>query len=375
MIDLSEEQRRVLEAPGNLLVVGGPGSGKTTIAILKAGKFVAEAVRPSQKIVFLSFARPTVARIIEALDDADEIDEKQKLSIEIETYHAFFWRLIKSHGYLLGLPKRLSLLTPAAEAIALSSIRNDYPRDSKLTNAQREEKAARELGARTQLSREEGRVCFDLFADLAGQILHQSQKIRTLTGKAYPVVILDEFQDTDDDQWRVVQALGQESTIIALADPEQRIYEFIGADPERLNHYRAAFQPKEFDLADDNYRSGGTQITRFGNDILTGAFQAVPYDGVTVLTFPPNQNQAYAALKVQAFQARRRLIDSGRDNWSLGIFVPTKKNDPRRVRLSPVRAGQHGSYSAFCIHRRGGGYSGCRNNCLPASTKGTKGRL
>lgn len=325
MFELSDEQKRVMEAGGNLLVLGGPGSGKTTVAILKAGKLVTEALRPSQKIIFLSFARPTVARIIEALDQAEEIGKPEKRLIEIDTYHAFFWRLIKSHGYLLGLPRNISLLTPAAEAIALAPIRSDYPADSKLTDAQREEKAARELAERTRLSREEGKVCFDLFADLAGQILHGSQKIRALIGEAYPFVILDEFQDTDDDQWKVVQALGLESEVIALADPEQRIYEFIGADPERLNHYREAFRPSEFDLADDNHRSAGTHIARFGNDVLKGKFGSKSYDGITAVTFPANQDQAYAALKGQVFQARKRLIDRGTKDWSLAVLVPTKK--------------------------------------------------
>ena len=50
----------------------------------------------------------------------------------------------------------------------------------------------------------------------------------------YPVIILDEFQDTNAEQWCDVQALGQFSTLLALADPEQRIYDFIGAEPEEL---------------------------------------------------------------------------------------------------------------------------------------------
>jgi DNA helicase-2/ATP-dependent DNA helicase PcrA len=325
LLKLSNEQQHIMDADGNLLVLGGPGSGKTTVAILKAGKLVAQALQPSQKIIFLSFARPTVARIIGALDQAEEVGKHEKRLIEIETYHAFFWRLIKSHSYLLGLPRTLTLLTPAAEAIALAPIRNGYPTDSKLNDAQRKEKAARELAERTRLSRDEGKVCFALFAELAGQILHGSRKIRELIGEAYPFIILDEFQDTDDDQWKVVQALGQESEIIALADPEQRIYEFIGADPERLNHYREAFEPSEFDLADDNHRSGDTHIARFGNDILKGKLQSKSYDGITLLTFPANQHQAYAALKGQVFQARKRLIDSGRKDWSLAVLVPTKK--------------------------------------------------
>ncbi len=338
-----------MKADGNLLVLGGPGSGKTTVAILKAGKLSAEALQPSQKIIFLSFARPTVARIIEALDETEEVGKDEKRFIEIDTYHAFFWRLIRSHGYLLGLPRNLSLLTPAAEAIALSSIRNDYDRESKLTEAVRKEKTARELVERNRLARDEGKVCFDLFADLTGQIMHGSEKIRKLIGEAYPFVILDEFQDTDADQWSVVKALGQESKIIALADPEQRIYEFIGAEPERLDHYKETFKPSEFDLADDNFRSGGTHIAQFGNDILKGKFHSKSYDGITVLTFPANQNQAYAALKGQVFQARKRLIDGELKDWSLAVLVPTKKmtrafSDYLRSEQGKMPAIQHSAF-------------------------------
>ncbi len=325
MLELSDEQKRVMRADGNLLVLGGPGSGKTTVAILKAGKLVTESLRPSQKIIFLSFARPTVARIVEALDENQEMGKFEKRSIQIDTYHAFFWRLIRSHGYLLGLPRAVSLLTPTTEAIALSAIRTEYPPDSRLSDVQREERAARESAERTRLAQEEGRICFDLFAELASQILHGSRRIRALISEAYPFVILDEFQDTDDYQWRVLQALGEGSEIIALADPEQRIYDFIGADPERLDHYREAFQPSEFDLAGDNHRSGGKQIARFGNDVLKGKFGSDSYDGISVLAFPANQNQAYAALKGKVFQARERLIASGKNDWSLAILVPTKK--------------------------------------------------
>ena len=325
MIDLSAEQKKVMAAEGNLLVLGGPGSGKTTVAILKAGKLVKEVLAPSQKVIFLSFARPTVARIIEALDETEEIGKDEKRLIEIDTYHAFFWRLIRTHGYLLGLPRQVALLTPAAEAIALSAIRSEYPGPRKITNAQLEEKEGREYAERSRLSTEEGKICFDLFADLTGQLLHGSRKIRQLIGEAYPYVILDEFQDTDADQWNVVKALGQESELIALADPEQRIYEFIGADPERLNHYKDEFAPNDIDLKDDNYRSGGTQIAQFGNDILKGKFAANAYDGIQLFTFPANQNQAYAALKGQVFQARKRLIESGKEDWSLAILVPTKR--------------------------------------------------
>lgn len=325
MVDLTKAQQDVIQTDGYQLVTGGPGSGKTTVSILKAAKIARDSLRPEQRILFLSFARATVSRVLEAIDEESEVSRDEKRRIEVDTYHAFFWRILKTHGYLVGFPRRMTILTPPGEAIALSAVRSGYKAASKLTGEEKAEKAAQENAERVRLATEEGRVCFDLFADRVASLLHGSQKVRLLISTMYPFIILDEFQDTSADQWRVVQALGAGSALIALADPEQRIFDFIGADPERLNHFRAAFQPSEHDLAGDNHRSKGTEIALFGNDILAGRFRQNDYNGVAFELFESNQNQAYATLVTQVLQARKRLIDSGKRDWSLAILVPTKR--------------------------------------------------
>src|SRR5262249_24059085 len=151
---------------------------------------------PGQHILFLSFARATVSRVIEAIEHEQQIPREQRRRREVDTYHSFFWRILKAHGYLVGLPRRLAILTPPAEAIALSAIRSDYAAEARLTAAELAEKRQREQAERTRLSRE-GRVCFDLFAPLVADILHGSTRIRRLIAAMYPVVILDEFQDTN----------------------------------------------------------------------------------------------------------------------------------------------------------------------------------
>ena len=325
MIELTQKQKDVLAAVGHALVKGGPGSGKTTVSILKAGNIVKERLRRGQRVLFLSFARATVSRVLEAIDEEGELPREIKRLIEVDTYHAFFWRLIKTHGYLLGLPRRLNILTPHNEAVALSEIRNDYKADGKLSAAERAEKKQREGDERLRLAMEEGLVCFDLFADLVGQLLHGSNKIRGLLANAYPTIILDEFQDTAPDQWRVIQALGRDSDLLALADPEQRIFDFIGADPERLNHFIEEFNVVPIDLSDENHRSKGTDIAHFGNDILRGRYSKSSYDGIAVELLEPNQNQAITKVVTETLQARKRLIADGQKNWSLAILVPTKR--------------------------------------------------
>ena len=181
------------------------------------------------------------------------------------------------------------------------------------------------MAERLRLARDEGRVCFDLFAPYVGDIFHGSERIRKLIATMYPVIIFDEFQDTNDGQWRIVQALGEFSTLLALADPEQRIYDWIGADPERLNHFREAVAPAEVDLSTDNHRSAGTDIAIFGNDLLTGRFRQKTYRGVEFCTFDPYADPAMTALVTTVYAARKRLVESGRKDWSLAILVPTKK--------------------------------------------------
>ena len=324
LLDLSDDQKAIIAHTGHLLIRGGPGSGKTTIAIVKAESLVVTALAPGQRVLFLSFARATVARVIEALAEQTEGQPAVRRCIEIDTYHAFFWRLLKTHGYLIGLPRRLTILTPPERAIALTPIRHSFGSARKLTEVQKVDKLQQEDAELRRLALQEGKMCFDLFSEHVAGLVSRSEKLRRLVCTRYPTIILDEFQDTNAGQWEVMRNLGTTSTLIALADEEQRIYDFAGADPERLNHFRQTFDPREFDFGTTNHRSNGTDIARFGNDVLAGKFNG-KYWGINVAQFPENHNQAMAALKGQTVQAIGRLKKAKGDEWSLAILVPTKQ--------------------------------------------------
>ncbi|MAG34353.1 MAG: AAA family ATPase [Deltaproteobacteria bacterium] len=307
---LSEGQSEVMDRSGHQLITGGPGSGKTTISILKAAQVVNSDLPAGGRVLFLSFARATIARVVEAIEFEQRIPREQKRRIDVETYHSFFWRVIRAHGYLIGLPRRLSILTPPNEAIALSSLRNGYPPDSKLSDEERAEKAAKETEERRRAAFGEGLVCFDLFAPVVAKIVESSVRVRDLLSTMYPLIILDEFQDTNSEQWHVVRALGERSTLIALADPQQRIFDFIGADPERLSHFTDSFAPSSVDLSSDNHRSPGTDIADFGDDVLNGRFRSGPYSGIDIVQYDANASQAWTALVTTTYAARKRLVEA-----------------------------------------------------------------
>jgi DNA helicase-2/ATP-dependent DNA helicase PcrA len=170
----------------------------------------------------------------------------------------------------------------------------------------------------------DGLIGFDLFAGLAAYLLEQSPRLCRLIADSYPIIILDEFQDTNSDEWRMIAALGKHARLLALADPEQRIYDFRGADPARIGEFISAFNPKIFDFGKENNRSDGTDIIVFGNDLLTGANIGKAYKDIAVSRYQYYQDEPLCAVKHAALAARQRLVKSGKPDWSLAILVKSK---------------------------------------------------
>ena len=307
-IEWTDESKAIMASTGHVLCLGGPGSGKTTIALLKAEKEIAKKVlMPGQRILFLSFARATISRVEEHA--ANLVHSENRRELEISTYHGFTWSILRSHGYLLTPATPIKLMPPADSAAALSSIERD---DEKLEEKRR-------------LFFEEGRLDFDLFAASTAELLNRSSRLRNMISKTFPIIILDEFQDTDLNEWNLIQVLGIESRLIALADPEQRIYEFRGASPTRIPDFIEKFSPEEFDLSTANHRSAGTDICIFGNDLLTGANKRKNYNYVAVKKYPYRQGQGqHIDLKIAVLNRRKEILSRHPKDWSLAILVPTK---------------------------------------------------
>lgn len=181
----------------------------------------------------------------------------------------------------------------------------------------------------------EGKIAFDLFAPTVAKLLKQSARIRELVSLKYPFIILDEFQDTDSDQWEVVTELGMNSCLISLADPEQQIYRWKGADPKRLTQYQIQFGPTCIDLKQTNFRSAGTDIASFGNEILAQKFtkKSEEYIGIEIIRYGQpnfcNKDMAFKQLNLAVIHARKRLIESGRADWSLAVLTGSKEATKR----------------------------------------------
>ncbi|MBY8844587.1 UvrD-helicase domain-containing protein [Streptomyces sp. SP2-10] len=260
---LDDKRLEIIRTPGHLLIEGGPGSGKTTIALLATREFLG-MLEPGQRVLFLSFSRAAVRQISDRMSGI--LPQRAQDLLEVRTFHAFFMDLVRSHGRLLtGVPA--SFITPDRE----KRLRADFDGDW--------------LEERRRLAGQ-GRYVFDELAPAAATLLEQSAAVRDLYADMYPTVIVDEFQDTSSDQWRAVKMFSANSRVICLADPDQRIYDYVpGVDARRIHYAVEHLQPRRFDLSGDNHRSPSGGLLDYANAVLRYIPHPLP-DAVKRIRYP-----------------------------------------------------------------------------------------
>ena len=259
--DICEKRRAILEGDGHMLVIGGPGSGKTTIALLKARRYVLENLTAEQSVLFLSFSNAAIRRILESAGGILAPDIAKR--VDIKTYHSFAWEVLKSHGYFTSKKRRLSIVSAQDAAVREAGLKKDLW-----------------LAEQARMYIEDGLVTYDQFAPRAAEILNRSDAAKTCFNAAYPLILVDEFQDTDEAQWALIRALSSGSSIIALGDREQRIYEWRdGVSEHRLSEFGDELNAQVFDFQNENNRSPATGIVGYARSLLSSdVVQDLPDD-------------------------------------------------------------------------------------------------
>lgn len=267
--EICDQRCAILEGTGHMLVLGGPGSGKTTIALLKARRAVVESIQPEQSVLFLSFSNSAIRRLLESAGNI--LTTEIRRNVEIKTYHSFAWDILRSHGYLLSSQRQLTIVAAQDAAVIRAGLEDD------------------EWGAEEErLFLEDGRLTYDQFAPRAADLLERSAVVRTRFCHAHPLILVDEFQDTDKDQWRLIRTLSQDSQVIALGDTEQRIYAWRkGVSATRLQDFAETLAAAKYDFQHENNRSPATGIVGYARSLLSPGGRLELPDDIEFLRFRP----------------------------------------------------------------------------------------
>lgn len=313
---LSPEALRaqLLGATGHILVMGGPGSGKTTLALDKALLRISQGLSPGQSVLFLSFSRAAVARLVEA--STAQIPAAQRDLLCLQTFHSFFWDLLRTHGYLLGTPHPIRILLPHDERAYSGGAKRDTPAWADWETR------------RQELLYKQGLIAFDLFGPKSCELIFRSPLLRSLVARQHPLIVVDEAQDTGEEAWSFVAGLKDNCQIVCLADLDQQIFDHLpGIGPERIAAIRRELNPLEIDLGLTNNRCQGTDIGAFAKDVLENSPRGSPYPGVSSLKYNLKTTKPSLAIRRAIAVAMRQVHKrTGARPQSCAILAPTGKD-------------------------------------------------
>jgi len=263
---LNANQRAVVDADDSpMLVVAGPGAGKTTVLQARIERILAATSGSRFRILGITFTTVAAAAIRVRLETL-AVDQRQR--VEVGTFHAFAAQVLRQHGSHIGLSANFTIISASEDRLALltetmaqHSIDGDartlLPLLTKLYEKGAESTLLAEAleAGRTppslralfvgylEFSTARGQLDFGLLIYLCLRLFRQFPVIPRQLRKVYKHICVDEFQDTSDAQFALLELLTADTSngLLFLADQDQLIYQWNGASPRRLQEAQQRF--------------------------------------------------------------------------------------------------------------------------------------
>ena len=292
---LNDAQRRAVEVPdGALLILAGPGSGKTRVIAHRIAYLVRERDVAPWRVLAVTFTNKAANEMRERVED---LLGTEGLDVSTGTFHSFCARVLRRDGDAIGIPSdyaiyatddQLAVVKEAIEALridpkqfkpravlsAISRAKNER-RDASATLREAgsyfEEIVGRVFERYQARLREYGALDFDDLLGEALRLFEDHPDVRERYGDRYRHILIDEFQDTNLTQYRLSGLLAEvHGNITAVGDPDQSIYSWRAADLRNLLHFERDFPDAQVILMEQNYRSTG-RILRSAHAVISEA--------------------------------------------------------------------------------------------------------
>ena len=274
------QQEAVQTLEGPVLVLAGPGSGKTRVLTHRVACLVREHGVPPRQIMAVTFtnkaAREMKDRLYRLL--GDQLNE-----LTIGTFHAICARILRreaaaagiSPQYViydtsdqLGLARQAlralnldeKLYTPQAMLNRISAAKNELLLPADVQPETYREEVARRVYERYQaLLAESNALDFDDLLMKTVQLFRQDGDALARYQRRHPFILVDEWQDTNMAQYELVKLLaGKRANLFVVGDEDQSIYGFRGANYRNVARFREDFPQARVILLEQNYRSTQT---------------------------------------------------------------------------------------------------------------------
>jgi len=316
-------QREAIEhIYGPCLVLAGPGSGKTAVLTRRIRNLVTSGISP-ESILVITF---TKASALEMQERFNGLMDGQYCPVTFGTFHSCFYGILRQElrlgndSIIMG-NRRLELLKEVASAVSL-----DPSGDSFFENLSKELSYIKNMGIAPdsyistnfstkeislayeeyeRIKKKNGLIDFDDMLSRTYELFVDSPKVLGKWQNRFPFILIDEAQDMNDIQYRIIKLLsGKTKNVFIVGDDDQSIYGFRGANPSIMQNFRDDFEGCKTILLDRNFRCPQNIVSAAGMLISNNQLR---FDKNIVAT---NPNGILEVIDVLDKQAEAKLVCS-----------------------------------------------------------------
>ena len=269
------QKEAVCHETGPMLVLAGPGSGKTTVLLCRILRLLEKGLAKPQEILALTFSKA-------AAEEMKNRFQKTNGSAQVSfgTFHSIFFRILRSrYGWgveqIFQEEERRTVLRNILEEMKwdipdTEEYLSQFFSQLSLMNSELEqlnrfaptgipaEEFRRLYHAYTRYKERHGKIDFDDMLTLCHQLLCEDAAVRQHWQRKYKFILVDEFQDVNHAQFACLRILAeQHENLFVVGDDDQSIYAFRGARPDFLLHFPTLYPTAKKVTLNMNYRSTG----------------------------------------------------------------------------------------------------------------------
>jgi DNA helicase II / ATP-dependent DNA helicase PcrA len=282
---LNPQQREcVMTIEGPVLILAGAGTGKTRTITARMSYMVDQGILP-QTILAVTFTNKAAAEMRERV--IDMVADGKGKKIVLGTFHAFCVKLLRIHAEKIGYKKNWNIYTQSEQIslikrVIVKLMGKDESCDP--SKVQSRISSAKNMGvdlgdpetdtdaALYQAYQDEMRALnamdFDDLLLLGVQLLEEHEDVRFACRDQHRYIMVDEFQDTNSLQMRLLNALvGPPYNVCVVGDDDQSIYGWRGADITNILEFEKFFPNPHVIKLEENYRST-TPILHTANSLI-----------------------------------------------------------------------------------------------------------
>ena len=343
---LDPDQRTAAEiVEGPLLIIAGPGTGKTRTLTRRIAHLIAHHDAAPEQCLALTFTNRAASEMKQRLD---QLLPGKAARIPVMTFHSLGHSILREHAAALGLPASFRVADE-------SEARKMFAETLGVSERQAEKRLREPSGNKDDPYRKTMRVCglvdFNDLIRLPVELLESHPELVAAYRDRYRWISVDEFQDIDEDQYRLVRLLVPTGgNLCVIGDPDQAIYGFRGTDTRFFRRFEAEFPGTRTVELTWNYRSGkgivnaALQVIAPASMVEDRVLEALANDDTKVVIHDTASDKAEAEFVVHAIEqliggSTFFSMDSGRvgsgeeESYSFADFAVLYRADAQAAAL------------------------------------------